>query len=151
MKHLKNDIGKSLAWLRNGVVFVFSWLVIIGICLCLLNGKASIAVNTLLRLFLLVLGGTILFCFWFSPFPFKRMRFFPRLTGFFVMYAPYQLFGMYALGLFRSSETTAIKLACYFGLTLGFYLVCLFIDGYVLKKGGDGYTEKLIKYQQGGK
>lgn len=150
MKCTKNNIIQSLAWLRNGVCFTFSWLVLLGCGICYLNGAKAIAVITLLRLFLFVFGGMLLFCFWFSPFPFKRMRFFLRLTGFFVIFIPYQLFCLYTLGLFQARETSVVNLAVYFGIALIFYLICLMIDGFVLQKQGNDYTEKLMKYQQKG-
>lgn len=148
MKRSKNNVIRCLIWLRNGISFCFTWFVLLVAVLCRVRRIEAVPVTVLLRLFLFVCGGVVLFCLWFSPFPVQKMRFFSRLTGFFVLFVPYELLGFYLIGLFRRSETTLPKMLVFLCITLALYLLCLWIDRRVCAGEGVRYTESLKRYQQ---
>ena len=148
MKRSKKDWSSFLIWLRNGISFCFTWFVVLGILLCRVRRLELLPVSLLLRLFFLVCGGVFLFCLWFSPFFFRKMRFFTRLTGFFLLFAPYEFGSFYALGLFHWAETTTAKTIVFFCTILIFYLLCLCVDSFVCARQGQQYTQRLKEFQQ---
>ena len=147
MKQRKQDLLRCLTWLRNGICFCFTWLALLALILCRIRQIPYMSVDRLLLLLLFVCGGTVLFCLWFSPFPFRKMRFFHRLTGFFCLFVPYELLALYRLEVFHESETTLPMLLAFLLIALALYLLCLFIDRTVCERKGREYTQRLKRYQ----
>lgn len=148
MRYSKGDIKLFFIWLRNGIAFCVTWLLILGILICLINGIEYVPLSALNKMFLFACGGVLIFCIWFSPLPFKKIRFMGRLSGFFASFALYELVSFFLSGLFTLSETTLPLMAAFIGIMLVLYIMCILIDKYVYAKQDVIYTEKLREYQR---
>ena len=144
---MRKNLSTFFVWLRNGFCFAATWLLLLAAVYCLANGIGAIPVGTILRLLGFVFGGALLFSLWFSPFPFKKMSFIGRLSGFFALFVPLELAGFYAMGLFTRENTTAYGVLIFLGIALAFYLACLLTDRFYYRKKSEEYNESLKKYQ----
>ena len=144
---MKKEISTFFVWLRSGFCFVTAWLTLLVAAYCLIKGAASISVSTLLYLIVYAFGGALLFCLWFSPFPFKKMSFIRRLSGFFAVFIPLEFAYFYAIGLFTKSGTMLYNVLIFTGIVLAFYLTCILLDKFYYSKKGKEYNESLKRYQ----
>ena len=72
MKNNKNDIIKFFVWMRNGIAFCTTWLLIIWIAYCHISNQQQISVSMLTKLLFFVIGGVLIFNILFtkaSPVP----------------------------------------------------------------------------------
>ncbi|MBR4434798.1 MAG: hypothetical protein IKS90_01730 [Clostridia bacterium] len=150
MKYSKTDISTFFVWLRNGFSFGAAWLTILLTALLLAHGRASVHTLTLAKLLLFAFGGALLFSLWFSPFPFKKMRFIGRLTGFFITFSAFELLFFYLSGIFTADGTTVLKVLSFIGIVGICYLACVLLDRFHFAKKGDVYTKKLNDYKSRG-
>ena len=61
MKNNKNDIIKFFVWMRNGIAFCTTWLLIIWIAYCHISNQQQISVSMLTKLLFFVIGGVLIF------------------------------------------------------------------------------------------
>ena len=61
MKNNKNDIIKFFVWMRNGIAFCTTWLLIIWIAYCHISNQQQISVSMLTKLLFFVIGGVSIF------------------------------------------------------------------------------------------
>ena len=60
---MKIDFKTFLLWMRNGIAFAFTWLMIVLLVGNFLQGIESISTTGLLKLLAFVCGGVLLFTF----------------------------------------------------------------------------------------
>ena len=58
MKNNKNII-KFFVWMRNGIAFCMTWLLIIWIAYCHISNQQQISVSMLTKLLFFVIGGVL--------------------------------------------------------------------------------------------
>ena len=85
MKNKKNDIIKFFVWMRNGIAFCTTWLLIIWIAYCHISNQQQISVSMLTKLLFFVIGGVLIFNILFIKIFIKNWTFTKRLTCFMVL------------------------------------------------------------------
>ena len=123
MKNNKNDIIKFFVWMRNGIAFCTTWLLIIWI------------------------GGVLIFNILFTKVFIKNWTFTKRLTCFMVLLSLYECLNFYWMGFF-SGIGTFIQWLVFIGIICVLYFICIAIYQRYSNKQGEIYTQALIKYQQ---
>ena len=79
------QIKDLLIFMRNGLAFAFSWLVICVIIVSLLAGNEAITVRFLIKLFVLCLWGVIAFAVSFKNRSVQKKGFIFSLTLFYIL------------------------------------------------------------------
>ena len=134
MKNKKNDIIKFFVWMRNGIAFCTTWLLIIWIAYCHISNQQQISVSMLTKLLFFVIGGVLIFNILFIKIFIKNWTFTKRLTCFMVG--------------FFSGIGTFIQWLVFIGIICVLYFICIAIYQWYSNKQGEIYTQALIKYQQ---
>ena len=147
MNTSKNNLLRFFVWLRNGFCFGTAWLMLLAVVYCRINGVSALGVSAITDIMLFSFGGALLFSLWFSPFPFRKMSFIARLSGFFPTFAALELLFFYSIGLFSKSNTTLPTALIFIGIVLALYLCCILLDRLYYKKTSKKYNESLKKYQ----
>ena len=98
MKNNKNDIIKFFVWMRNGIAFCTTWLLIIWIAYCHISNQQQISVSMLTKLLFFVIGGVLIFNILFTKVFIKNWTFTKRLTCFMVLLSLYECLNFYWMG-----------------------------------------------------
>ena len=138
-------IGELLIFLRNGISLVFAWLVILLIAVCLVNGKESITVDLLLKMFVLSAWSVIAFALSFKVNRFRKKGFMFCLSLFYLLFLPVEILLFYLMGIFQGIGSLAAWLI-FAGIVAGAYVISLLIDVAVMRKRGELYTAKMQEY-----
>lgn len=144
---MKQQLSQFYTWLRNGTCFCFTWFLLL---LLIFNGvlqRDTLSTSGLWKLFLLSLGGTFLFCLFFTRLLLKKWLFSTRLTGFMVCVSIYECFGLYWLGIFQTTGTLG-QWTVFIGIVLCLYLICIILYQLYSRKMGDIYTRALQEHQE---
>ena len=147
MKNNKNDIIKFFVWMRNGIAFCTTWLLIIGIVYCHISNQQQISVSMLTKLLFFVIGGVSIFNILFTKVIIKNWTFTKRLTCFMVLFSLYECLNFYWIGFF-SGTGTFIQWLVFIGIVCVLYSICIAIYQWYSNKQGEIYTQALMKYQQ---
>ncbi len=140
-------IKRFLKWMRNGVAFVYTWLVLLLLVRNQILGIGSVSTSGLVKLFVMVTGAVLLFCICFLKGIIKNMSFLMRLTICMISIVLFEIFGFYWIGIFTEKGT--IKQWFLFGgIVFVLYFCCISIDYVINNKKGDLYTKNLIEYQK---
>ena len=86
MKNLKT----FFIWIRNGVAFCFTWLMVVILLRNTYLGIENISTTEIFKLLILACGGVILFTALFSETLIKGISFTAKLTGFMVLFSVYE-------------------------------------------------------------
>lgn len=146
MKNNKNII-KFFVWMRNGIAFCMTWLLIIWIAYCHISNQQQISVSMLTKLLFFVIGGVWIFNILFTKVFIKNWTFTKRLTCFMVLFSLYECLNFYWIGFF-SGMGTFIQWLVFIGIICVLYFICIAIYQRYSNKQGEIYTQALIKYQQ---
>lgn len=147
MRNRKRDIIQFFVWLRNGVSFCTTWFLLIMVaCSCVYRSQ-TILTESLIKMFILVAGGVLIFNLFFTHLLITKWRFIKRLTFFMVTISIYECLGFYWLGIF-SAKGTSIQWIMFVTIVLFLYLICIAIYRSYSKKQGEIYTQALLKYQE---
>lgn len=147
MKIYKKDVIQFLEWMRNGIAFCTTWLLILTLIYNYFWGSQTIMTNSLIKMVFFVIGGVFLFCLCFSRILIRKWRFIKRLTCFMILVSVYEGFGFYRIGVFTSQGTVA-EWTVFSLIILVLYVSCIGIYQQYSKKQGEFYTQALQKYQQ---
>lgn len=136
------DILRSL---RDGMAYVFSWLVICCVVVSLTSGNETISVTFLIKLFVLSLWGVISFIVCFRNGKTQKKGFVFSLTLFYILFIPAEIIMFYFMGVFSGWGNTGAW--SIFGIIIVItYLISLLIDHFVMKRNADVYTQKMKDY-----
>ncbi|MBQ3164287.1 MAG: hypothetical protein IJC02_07085 [Lachnospiraceae bacterium] len=148
MKNLKT----FFIWIRNGVAFCFTWLMVVILLRNTYLGIENISTTEIFKLLILACGGVILFTALFSETLIKGISFTAKLTGFMVLFSVYETVIFYWLGIF-SGKGNVIQWMLFLGIILVMYGISMV--GYELysRKKAKDYDNALYAYQEkrGGK
>jgi len=147
VRNKKKEWIKFMICMRNGISFVFTWLVFLWLLFDRVYGLNSVDGNRMLRLLLFVAGGVLLFAICFTKVLISRWNFTPRLTCFMLVFGVYEGIGFYYLGIFQRIGTIAEWLM-FAGTILVFYAACILIYEIYSRKRGELYTQALTEYQK---
>lgn len=147
MKINKRDMIQFLLWMRNGIVFVSMWFLILLLAYCSYWNVQSIATDSLIKMILWIVGGVCVFNIFFTSVMIHKWSFMKRLTGFMLSISIYECIGFYNLGIFTGRGST-IQWMVFIGIVLVSYLISMSIYVVYSKKKGKLYTEALEKYQK---
>ena len=138
-------VKDMLCSLRDGMAYVFSWLVICCVVLSLVSGNKEISVMFLIKLFALCLWGVISFIVCFRNEKVQKKGFVFSLTLFFVLFIPAEIIMFYAMGIFSGKGNTGAWFV--FGSIIVLtYLISLLVDHFVMKRNAEIYTQKMMEY-----
>lgn len=147
MNRIVYTIKHFLKWMRNGIAFVYTWLVLLLLVRNQIFGIESVSTSGLVKLFVMVTGAVMLFCICFLKGIIKNMSFLMRLTVCMISIVLFEIFGFYWIGIFTEKGT--IKQWFVFGgIVLVLYFCCIGISYVINKKKGALYTKNLIEYQK---
>lgn len=146
MRIQKNELIRFGIWTRNGIAFCTTWFLILLLVYNRIFHISTVRTNSLIRLFLWIVGGVLLFNSIFTRLFLKKWGFTGRLTCFMCIISLYDCLGFYWLGFFRESGTI-IQWTAFIGIVLVLYLICIVIYQKYTKKRGEIYTRKLREYQ----
>lgn len=147
MKNNKNNFIKFFVWMRNGIAFCTTWLLIIWIAYCHISNRQQISVSMLTKLLFFVIGGVSIFNILFTKVFIKNWTFTKRLTCFMVLFSLYECLNFYWVGFF-SGIGTFIQWLVFIGIICVLYFICIAIYQWYSNKQGEIYTQALMKYQQ---
>ena len=142
----KKEVAKFFTWLRNGICFVFTWLVFLRLTASWVIGAETVSVSQLTHMLLWTAGGVLLFCAAFTRLILKKAGFTARLTLFMALLTVYEIGFFYYEGLF-SNFGCIYEWALFALMVVPLYLICLAIYSIYRKKKGELYTAALQKYQ----
>ena len=94
-----------LAYIRNGLCFSFTWLLLMLMEGAVFNGIKAIEVGFLFTVFLMCLYGAVCFAVCFTDFVFRTKGFIFRLTVLFLLFIPAEVFTFYKLNIFVGRGT----------------------------------------------
>lgn len=146
----KDKIKNFLAWMRNGISFSFTWLMLLLVGRNCLYQIDTVSTEMLVELFGLTAGGTFLFTLFFSKLFFTRMLFVPRLTGFMITFSIFECMCFYHMGFFVT-DGSLVKWGGFIAILFISYGLCLISNYLYGKKHEALYTNALHKYQEGRK
>ncbi len=138
---------KMLIYMRNGLTFSYSWLVICSIIATLILGKEFISVAFLLKLLALSAWASVSFtvCF-FNP-KVNKKGFIFSLSLFYILFIPVEIAMFYLMGIFVSGHGNPIFWAIFITIVVATYVLSLLIDLIVMRKKAGIYTQKLNEYK----
>lgn len=138
-------IKELLIFMRNGLAFAFSWLVICSIVVSLLSGNESITVAFLIKTFVLCLWGVITFVVCFKNRSVQKKGFIFSLTLFYILFIPVEIAMFYLMGIFTGKGNIYAWLV-FGGIVIAAYIISLLIDMIIMKRDAKVYTEKMNEY-----
>ncbi|MBR5897129.1 MAG: hypothetical protein IKZ39_05885 [Lachnospiraceae bacterium] len=136
-----------LAYIRNGLCFSFTWLLLMLMEGAVFNGIKAIEVGFLFTVFLMCLYGAVCFAVCFTDFVFRTKGFIFRLTVLFLLFIPAEVFTFYKLNIFVG-RGTAKEWAIFAVIVVSFYIACLVLDKTKYKDTGEKYTRLLNEYKR---
>lgn len=140
-----DKVKQLLKGLRDGVAYGFSWLVICVIAVLLISGKDTVAVDFLVKLFLLCFWGALCFTISFRNNLTQKRGFVFSLTCFYILFIPVEILMFYLMGIFQQSGSVGIWII-FAGIVVMLYIISLIIDRVIMQKRAALYTEKLAEY-----
>ena len=141
---------KIFILIRNGLAFVYSWLVLCVVVLSFAGGQESIKTSFLLKLLGLSAWGVICFAICFGNQRFQRKGFIFQLTLCYVLFIPIEILMFYLMGIFQRGGSGAALWIIFFSIIGVLYITSLVIDKIVMKKKAEDYTQKLREYNRVG-
>lgn len=147
MKYQKDDIKQFFVWMRNGIAFCYTWLLILILCYHYIFTIESVSTVLLLKLLITVSGAVLIFNILFLKILFKKMQFITRLSCFMVLLSIYEVICFYWIGIFQ--RTSAFKqMGIFIAIIMVLYIACICIYDRYSKKKGELYTKNLWEYQK---
>lgn len=144
---MKKELSHFFVWMRNGIAFCTTWLLILGLLYCHIYDRQTVSVDSLTRLLLLVIGGVFLFNLFFTKLLIKRWGFIKRLSCFMALFCIYECMGFYLIGVFQD-QGNFMQWGIFISIVCILYVICLVIYQQYSKRQGELYTQALEKYQQ---
>lgn len=143
----RNRWKTFLVWMRNGIAFCYSWLLIlILVCSCLFKIE-MLPVEMLVKVFVMVAGEVFLFTLFFFEGVLNKMSFMTRMSYMVITGIPYEIACFYWIGIFQKSGSI-LGWGIFAGIIAVLYASCILIYHKYSKTKGEIYTKNLIRYQQ---
>ena len=142
---MKNETVKILTVFRNGLAFLYAWLVLCSAMAFAVFGASEISVTYLFKLLILCSWASLCFSICFFSDTFKKKGFIFCLTLFYISFIPFEILMFYAMKLFVTGGSI-IMWSIFAVIVASLYITCILIDRFVMKKKADVYTEKLNSY-----
>ncbi len=136
-----------LKYFRDATAFLFAWLTICILIICLINGSESIRVSSLLKLLGFCIWSSASFVTAFMSSYMKKKGFIVQLSVFYILFIPAEIIFFYSMGVF-SGTGNMISWIAFFVIIALLYILALLIDVFIMKKQAVSYTEKLEAYKQ---
>lgn len=133
-------------YFRDALCYVFSWLMICALLICLATGRDSLSVGFVLKLLVFCAWTSAAFVTSFMSAFMKKRGFILQLSLFYVLFVPAEIFFFYNLGIF-ADYGTPVSWAVFFAIIALLYVLTLCIDVIIMKKRAVRYTEKLMEYK----
>jgi predicted permease len=140
-----DGVKEILRSIRDGMAYVFSWLVICSVALSLMGGNKEISVTYLVKLFILCLWGVVSFIICFKSRKIQKKGFIFSLSLFYILFIPAEIFMFYAMGIFKG-RGNAVSWIVFGVIIIAAYLISLLIDHFVMKRNAEVYTQKMLDY-----
>ena len=134
-------------WMRNGVAFCFTWLVLLLLIRNLFLGIEVISTESLGKIWMSVCGGVLLFTIFFSGLFLKKIEFVIRLTCFMFLIGLYESVCFYWLGIFTEQGSFGQWLL-FGGIIVSLYAISMIIYEIYSRKKAVTYTHALHHYQE---
>ena len=144
---MKERITKFGVWMRNGICFAFTWLMLLSILGNYILGQETMSVDGISKLFVFVTGGVFLFTILFSDVFFRKISFIKTLTAFMLLFGVYESICFYWMGIFYEKKGI-VQWGIFAAIILAFYFVCIGIYHIYSDKKEMQYTHALQKYQE---
>lgn len=138
-------VKKLMIIIRNGIAFIYSWLVICVIIVSLIGGQEVISVNFLLKLLALSSWAAICFAVCFRNQSLQKKGFIFSLTAFYILFIPIEILMFYLMRIFQKGGTPVLWIY-FFIIIITFYIISVLIDFMVMRKRAEVYTKKLREY-----
>lgn len=146
MKNHKREIIQFSVWMRNGIAFCITWLLLLLLVYTHIFNIQTISTNILERLVFWIVSGVFIFNLIFTRLITKKWNFTGRLTCFMVLISLYECLGFYWLGFFEG-KGSAVQWTTFIGIIFILYFICMAIYQKYSKKKGEIYTQVLREYQ----
>lgn len=143
----RSGIADFFCFIRDGVSYVFSWLIICVILFSVLTGNTSVSIEHLVWIFLLGLWAVVSFFIAFRWARVQEKGFICSLTVFYSLFIPIELILFYIMGIFKEGQNRipwivfGVIIACFYAISVG-------IEVFVMRKRSRIYTEKMNAYNQ---
>lgn len=134
-------------WMRNGVAFCFTWLVMLLLLRNSFLGVEVISTTSLLKILAFVFGGVLLFTVSFSESVFRKIGFTGRLTVFMILFSIYESVCFYWIGVFTTKGSLRQWLT-FGGIILFLYGISMIVYEIYSRKKAVAYTHILNNYQR---
>ena len=145
-KHNRTEqIKNILIFIRNGLAYSFSWLVICVLVVSLLSGNEAITVSFLLKVLVLCLWGVIAFAISFKSRYIQKRGFIFSLTVAYILFIPVEIAMFYFMGIFSSGGSLTAWII-FGGIVVLAYLISVFVDVFVMRKKSEIYTTRIHEY-----
>ena len=145
-KHNRTEqIKNILIFIRNGLAYSFSWLVICVLVVSLLSGNETITVSFLLKVLVLCLWGVIAFAISFKSGYIQKRGFIFSLTVAYILFIPVEIAMFYFMGIFSSGGSLTAWII-FGGIVVLAYLISVFVDVFVMRKKSEIYTTRIHEY-----
>lgn len=138
-------VKKLMIIIRNGIAFIYSWLVICVIIVSLIVGQEIISVSFLLKLLALSSWAAICFAVCFRNQNLQKKGFIFSLTAFYILFIPIEILMFYLMRIFQKGGTPVLWIY-FFIIIITFYIISVLIDFMVMRKRAEVYTKKLREY-----
>lgn len=143
MDRFKNFV----AYIRNGLCFSFSWIMLMLMFGAFFSGRKGIETDFLFKAFFMCLYGAVCFAVCFTDFLIRTKGFIFRLTVLFVTFIPVEVFMFYKMNLF-AGKGTVLEWMIFAAIVISFYVTCLVLDKTVFKDKAERYTRLLNEYNR---
>lgn len=143
-----NKIKCFFVWMRNGISFCFTWLMILLMVWNSVFGIKMVSTIALGKLLLFVSGGVLLFTIIFSNVIVQKLQFTVRLTSFMIVFAVYESICFYWMGVFPDNGSIQQWLI-FIAIILLLYFISIGIYQIYSREKGVLYTQALQRYQSG--
>ena len=138
-------IKELLIFMRNGLAFSFSWLVICSMAFAAISGAENLSIAFLIKLLMLCMWGVLTFAVCFRYSPVRKKGFIFSLTLFYILFIPVEVTAFYLMGVFSGSGNMLSWII--FGvLIIAAYLISVIIDLLFARRKTKLYTEKMADY-----
>ena len=136
-----------LVYIRNGLCFSFTWLMLMLLEGAVFSGIKAIEVGFIFKVFLMCLYGAVCFAVSFTDLLIRTRGFIFRLTILFLTFIPVEVFSFYKLNIFVG-KGTALEWTIFGVIVVSFYITCLVLDRTKFKDKGERYTKLLNEYNR---
>ena len=138
-------VKEIFIYIRNGLSFLFTWLVICSVILTVAGGNDTISVSYIVKLFVLCLWAVISFTLCFINTRMQKKGFIFSLTLFYILFIPAEIAMFYLMGIFNG-RGNKIMWGIFAVVVILMYLAAVLIDYLIMKKKAAEYTQKMHDY-----